>query len=282
MVGEGGQRGDWRAVRDAARLLAPDHYVAALLASASQREDLIALAAFWGETGRIAVTVSDPNLGEIRLQWWADTLASHAPEASGHPVADAVRLAASRCVLDRELLQQLIEARRSELYAMPFAEAAEFDSYLQDTDGALFALCAQVRGLTSVEERELVRLAALAWGRVRVARDLPYFAAMGRLPVWRDGGLTAGFGIDAAEQKEGGVRLLAALASQARNRLIDLRNFASRLPSGAIDSVLPIALMEPYLRALETKARDPLRDVVMIAPLTRIIRMAWVRFRGRL
>lgn len=281
-MGEDRQRIDRNEVREAARRLAPDQYVAALFAAEPQRADLMALAALWGETGRVALSVSDPTLGEIRLQWWADALAPEAPAMSGHPVADAVRRAVARYGLDVALLQQLIDSRRTELYVLPFSDEAEFDAYLSATDGAFFAMTAQVRGLIGAAVDELVARAALAWGRVRVGVELPYFAAMGRLPVWQEDGLTAIADGDGATPQEADVRLLAILVAEARKRLIDLRNFASGLPPGVIDAVLPIALMEPYLRALETKARDPLRDVVTIAPLTRLTRMGWLRFRGRL
>src|SRR5207244_2038693 len=62
------------AVEDAARANAFDRYLAARLAPRAARRDLIALAAFVGDTARIAATASEPLIGEIRLQWWRDVL----------------------------------------------------------------------------------------------------------------------------------------------------------------------------------------------------------------
>ena len=77
------------AVRAAARELDYDRYLAALLAPRRARDDLMALAAFHGEIARIPLTVREPAIGDIRLQWWRDALRTPAGTATGNPVADA-------------------------------------------------------------------------------------------------------------------------------------------------------------------------------------------------
>ena len=71
-----------------------DRYISALLAPADRRLDLMTLYAFDAELARIATTVSEPLLGEIRLQWWRDALAPLLTDAgraathlerTGHP-----------------------------------------------------------------------------------------------------------------------------------------------------------------------------------------------------
>ena len=63
-----GPEADLAAVREAARSLEPDRYLSALLAPLAAREDLITLAAFLGEAARVPAIVSEPMIGEIRLQ----------------------------------------------------------------------------------------------------------------------------------------------------------------------------------------------------------------------
>ena len=54
------------------------------------RDALIALAAFSAEIEKIALQVTEPHLGEIRMQWWRDALGDAAQsQKTGHPVADA-------------------------------------------------------------------------------------------------------------------------------------------------------------------------------------------------
>ena len=62
------------AVRTIARDGDLDRYVSALFAPGACREHLFALYAFNVELARIGDQVSEPQLGEIRLQWWRDAL----------------------------------------------------------------------------------------------------------------------------------------------------------------------------------------------------------------
>src|ERR1700721_1302405 len=51
-----------------------DRFLATLFAPASLRPDLWALLAFNLETARVREVVSQPILGQIRLQWWRDAI----------------------------------------------------------------------------------------------------------------------------------------------------------------------------------------------------------------
>ena len=52
----------------------PDRFRTALFATPEAREHLFALYAFNLEIAKIAPMVSEPMLGEIRLQWWREAL----------------------------------------------------------------------------------------------------------------------------------------------------------------------------------------------------------------
>jgi phytoene synthase len=69
------------------RELDRDRYIADLFAPEPARRHLFALHAFSAEVARIRDTVTDPVLGEIRLQWWRDALLTG---SGGHPVASAL------------------------------------------------------------------------------------------------------------------------------------------------------------------------------------------------
>lgn len=265
-------------VRDAARSLAPDYYVAALLAPGDQRDDLITLAAFFGETGRIAQTVSDDLLAEIRLQWWRDSLAAEAA-TSGHPVADSMRDLLARRAVDAAAVAGMLDARSEELGRLRFGDEADFDSYADAVDGAMLRLSAGIRGIdVSTFDEADFSSAGRALARVRVALALPFFAAHARLPVW-PGAL--GADVDAGVADDGG-QILHVLIDGARKARSDAIVRSRGKRGRYIDALLPVALLEPYLRALEAKEHDPLRDVAQIAPLTRISRLTWAHWRGRL
>src|SRR5262245_3432998 len=98
-------------VEAAARANALDRFLAARLAPHAARRDLIALAAFVGETARIVATAREPLVGDMRLQWWCDALsAPRGDEATGNPVADALRETIAARGLPAEPFLTLLEA----------------------------------------------------------------------------------------------------------------------------------------------------------------------------
>ena len=105
--------------------------------------------------------VSEPGLGEIRLQWWRDALErAEAGETTGHPVADAFGDVLARRNLSRERIVGLIDARSFDVGETVMPDTRTLDAYLFDTTGGLFALAADIVGAGG-EKRDLVVEAAL-------------------------------------------------------------------------------------------------------------------------
>ena len=98
-----------------------DRYLASLFAPDGRRPYLQALYAFNAELARIRETVSEPMLGEIRLQWWHDTLSAiEAKQTVDHPVAQAFSVVVQQFGLPLEHFENFIEAWRNDLYADQF------------------------------------------------------------------------------------------------------------------------------------------------------------------
>jgi hypothetical protein len=120
-------------------------YLALLLAPPESRAGLLALHAFSAEIGRIAATVSEPQLGEIRLQWWRDSLSAIADgETAGHPVAAALTDAVRRHRLPMAPLRNLVDAHQHDLYADQFANVEALEMYLGSTQSVLIQLSALI------------------------------------------------------------------------------------------------------------------------------------------
>jgi phytoene synthase len=85
-----------------------------------------------------------------------------------------------------------------------------------------------------------------------------------------------------AGEAGGGVPgLLAELRSACRATLVTSRQHVANLPRGIRGAFLPLALVEPYLRALERPGRDPLRGAAEIVPLVRVCRIMVAHWLGR-
>jgi phytoene synthase len=278
--------GSAAAIADAAREGEPDRYLAALLAPRPQRDALLALAAFSAEVRRIALLVHEPAMGDIRRQWWRDALAMPAPLRIGHPVADALRAAAQAHALPGELLAGVIDAHAC--YpgnATPLSEA-EVEAHLWGAEGALHALAAQVLAAPpGAETLEGCRAAGEAYGRVRLLNDLPLLLASARIAP--AGTVLAGAGstMEELRSQAGAAMIEALLGEQAvriRDSLAPARRFALGLPRPARVAFLPLALVEPYLRALERSGGRFLREGAGVGPLARVSRIAAAHLLGRL
>jgi phytoene synthase len=145
---------------DLVRRVDPDRWLASrFIAAAKARADVIALYAFNHELARVAGSVREPLMGEIRLTWWREAveeLAAGKPPRA-HPVIEA--LAAS--ALPMADLEALPEGRFADLDREPFEDEQLYE-YLDATAGAVMVLAA--RRLDPAARLEHVRGAARAFG----------------------------------------------------------------------------------------------------------------------
>ena len=265
-------------VARAARAHELDRYLAALLAPAGVRADLIALAAFAGEIARVPAFVSEPMLGEIRLQWWRDTLdaIAAAGASSGNPIADAVGDAVRRHALPMELLHGLIDAHAARLIDAPFADLPALSANLAHTDGALFALGWRILGGAREDaEPGLIAAGAQAYGLARLLVELPVTLSHGKILLPLDRLAAHGLTPDEVRQDTGGDRLarvLAELAGRARQHADEIRRDWRALSPAARAALRPLALVRPYLRLSERRSSS-VYEVADVAPLTRVWRL---------
>jgi 15-cis-phytoene synthase len=268
------ERGD--TVRRIARSGDPDRALSALFAPHETRADLLVLCAFNVELARIAEQVTEPELGAIRLQWWRDALArGQTEEATGHPVADALREVQQRRALSPERIGGLIDARTFDIAVRIMPDRGALETYLHDTAGALFALAASCAGVSGKLIEPASSHAGLAYGLTGLMRALPVHAARGLvfLPadaLGRHG--TSPEAVLAGRTEPGLLVLLADLRAKARDALDQARRHIAKLDRRGQVAFLPLSLVEPYLATLEQTGRDPLHDIAGINPLYRLWR----------
>lgn len=271
----------------AARAGEPDRYLAALLAPPPARAGLLALAAFSAEIGRVPfIVTSEPVIGEIRLQWWRDALG--APEdgtLTGNPIADALRAAVVRHGLPRALLLDLIDARSADVVREPIPDEAALRDYLWKSEGSLFALAVCIVAPDAwVEGRAAAAACGQAYGAARLLLGLGHALSRGRVPLPQTRLEAAGVSLQALLAGDAGgntAALLTSLREEARMDAAAARAHVANLPREARTAFLPLALVGPYLRAVERRGADVLRQPVEIAPLTRVTRIAAARWLGR-
>lgn len=268
-------------VRTAARAFERDRYLAALLSPRAHRADLIALAAFAGEIARIPVYVKEPMAGEIRFQWWREVLglADQRRETGSHPVAEAMRRAMFTHNLPPSLISGFIDAHAARLWDEPLADEQELTSQLAKTEGALFALAWRIMGGPALSAEPLALMeAGQAYGLARVVVEAPLLLAERRSLIPRQRLAEANTTLEAllaGQDQPNFAAVLADLRREARQWLAQARAGLRDVATPVSCAILPIALVEPYLRASESAA--DVRAPVEIQPLTR----TWRLWRAR-
>lgn len=275
----------------AARDTAYDDYAAALLAPAGPvRDDLMTVAAYLGDIARIPLQVSDPVLGEIRLQWWRDALTDRA--GAGHPIAEAMAGLLARRSIPLHTVLAPLEVRAAELYPDVFPDDAAFDAYAVGGERAHLILRRHIvqnaiEG-SAVSPRSasapdgLEERAARVLGLTRLLVRLPHLMSKGRWPLPGPRlGIVAPD--DAPSLKDDAVTAtLTGIVSDARQSLGPLIGDLRRIMPQNRLIFLPVALAGPYLRVLERGGHDPLHDIAELQPMARLGRLwlaaRWGRF----
>ena len=152
-----------------------DHYLASLFAPEDKRPHLLALYAFSVEISRIASLVHEPQLGEIRLQWWLDTLDGiYDGVIQAHPVARALGAAIKVGDIPKHALVNLAKAHAFDFYSDALPSLFDLEAYLGDTCASLIQMAAMILDRdAALECSEAAGLAGVVYGLAQVLNHLP-------------------------------------------------------------------------------------------------------------
>ncbi|MBV8978421.1 MAG: squalene/phytoene synthase family protein [Alphaproteobacteria bacterium] len=161
----------FEACAQAVRRADPDRHLSALFAPATKRPLLLALYAFNLELARIATSVREPMMGEIRLQWWRESVdLAHAGKPRAHDAVQALAALFAATGLPTDLFHATIDARQFDLLDGAFADEAQRDTYLDGTSANVMRLAARILGAGDSLD-DLAREAGLAYGLAGLLRN---------------------------------------------------------------------------------------------------------------
>lgn len=235
-----------------------DRYVANLFTPEPFRKHLFALHAFNAEVARIREKVSDPMLGEIRMQWWRDAVTSGIGD---HPVATALNATIAKFALPKDAFLRLIDARVFDLYDDPMPSLNDLEGYAGDTCSSLIQLAAII--LAEGHDpgtAEAAGHAGVAYALAGIMRALPFHARRGQLflPM----GMINTRSLDTQALFAGKMTpelrtLLADLRTIARQHLVEAERDIVDLALPVKAAFLPLALIRPYFERMDRPDYDP-------------------------
>jgi phytoene synthase len=268
-------------IEDLVRRADPDRYFAALFAPADKRPLLLALYAFNVEIARVADTVREPMMGEIRLEWWRETLAgARQGMPRNHDVARALTQLFASVDLPAVPFEAMIAARSFDSSADTFADRAAVEAYCDATSGNVMRLAAHILG---GEDEVAAREAGIAYALAGILRSIPHHAARHKsfLP---DSLMQA---VDLTKEQlfagheRGKVKaVVAQMALWAREHLTAAR--AVRVRREILPAFLPASLAPLFLRRVAKRNSDPTRHVHEVPIHRRQVRLLAAAMRRRI
>jgi NADH dehydrogenase [ubiquinone] 1 alpha subcomplex assembly factor 6 len=239
-----------------------DRFQTALFAPAERREALFALYAFNYEIARVRESVSEPMLGQIRLQWWREVIAAAyaGDPPREHQTAQPLTAAIRELGLDRADFDRLLDVRERDLDPEPPPNLAALEDYAEGSSAALVRLALEVLGVREASARAGAQSVGIGYALAGLVRALPFHARAGRCYIPAD--IAVRVGLDpldyTAARSSPGLRVAAAeLAAAAARHLATARQQTGAVPRSARAAVLPAVIAERYLKRLRRAGYDP-------------------------
>lgn len=260
--------------RDLARRFDYDRFMATLFVHRHARPVLWTLLAFNAEVARTREVVSEPMIGQIRLQWWREVIdmALAGGPVREHPVVKPLTWAIREQRLEPALLLDMIEARERDLDPAPLADKAALTDYVEGTAGSLsVAMARAING----GDRPLADGAAGALGRgwalVGVLRSARFHAGRGQQLIPKSLLDAAGAGprdLLNGRASDGVRAAVRQVAEMARRELQSAQRTGA--PSDRLLVLKSVATA--YLRRFEQRRFDPFAEGTEISPS----RLQWI------
>tara|TARA_Y100000588_G_scaffold87707_1_gene93525 strand:- start:674 stop:1483 length:810 start_codon:yes stop_codon:yes gene_type:complete len=248
-----------------------DRYLCALFAPRPARSALFALILFNGEIARVREMVSEPMLGQIRLQWWRETIEKiYTGQTRRHEVAEPLIEAIRTHDLTRGYFDRLIDAREQDLNDAPPKTLAALETYAEESAAPLVSLALESVGVDASEFSDLARHSGIAWALTGQIRAVPHLSIQGRSMLPRN------------TMCEGGdmAAVITEILDTSRYHVDRARQLRKGLPIAAKRATLQVVLADAYLRRLAANGCDPYHMRAGIGPLHRQLLLIRAAFLG--
>ncbi len=258
-----------------------DRYLTALFLPPDRRKAALSLYAFSLEIARTREIVSEPLLGQIRLQWWRETIEGlYAGSPREHPVVEALQNSIQVHKLQRDHLEALIDAREADLEDAPPRDLAALEAYACETSGGLSALvmhCLDGGNHTAIDT---ARLVGTAWAIIGLARAVGFHAQTQRLYIPED--LLSEYEVERRrlfdlKPSPGLNQAIETMVSRADELLREARAQSGGIPKSARRGLMLAGLADRHIAVIRKVGHDPFAiPAARPAPLLRLTLQAWM------
>lgn len=252
-----------------------DRWLSCLFAPKESRECLFAILAFNIEIARVRETVSEPLLGDIRLQWWRDALTGLSGNISkSHPVVEALHAFNKTQPIDFNLMLEMVDMRAKDLDPAPIESTGDLLVYADATGGALHHLMYKALG---GDDKSKSIEAAVRCGRsyalTGILRAIPFHAQNGLVlmptKALNDYLLTDET-VFKPENRADFFKIVQKMAEFTTEELREAKSLAGEVGKGQKVAVISNALSGIYLKQLKKVRFEPADPKMEIGSLRKI------------
>ncbi|MEM7446294.1 MAG: phytoene/squalene synthase family protein [Pseudomonadota bacterium] len=262
-----------------------DRFLTALFAPAENREALFALTAFNLEIAKTREVVTEPMLGQIRLQWWRDAIAEvYEGAPRRHEVIEPLSEAVSQRGLTRAHFETLIDAREDDLTETAPPTLSALEDYCTRTSAPLIQLQLEVLGVGQGAAHEAAKSVGAAWALTGLMRAVPFHARQRR--VYLPTAVVEEVAVEMGELFElrphaGLAKAVEKLADRAAALLKVARRLNSEVGKAALPPLLLGTLTAGYLKRIRGAHFDVFSPQVQEADPLRQAKLLWASLKGR-
>ncbi len=162
-----------------------DRFLIGLMMPRAKRNDIWPIFAFNFEIAKTAEIVSEPMMGNIRLQWWRDAIDEIYSDAipRKHEVVELLARVIKKHNLNKDSFLALINMREFDLEYKMLSDWESFEIYARKTNAPINDLVLQVLGKASIEDKDVVSQLSFYYGAMGLIRAIPFLLNHRRLLI---------------------------------------------------------------------------------------------------
>jgi 15-cis-phytoene synthase len=254
-----------------------DRWLASQFVPLNARSAVQTILSFSAHLQQIPSTVSEPMLGEIRLQWWHDVFAGmRQDEACAHPLFAALRHVMDHYHLPESYLIGMIEARRFDFYDDHMPSMHDLEAYCGETCSYIFRLSALI--LNKGEDFDCADAsghAGVAYGLAQImldiSRSIHHFTYIPRDLI--DKHHVSSEQVMASQFTPQIRALMRDICDHMRAHLRKAEQHIALLPQHVRVAFLPLAYTHHALALIARSDYDVITKPIEPAPITKIWRL---------
>ncbi|KAI8144995.1 isoprenoid synthase domain-containing protein [Fennellomyces sp. T-0311] len=219
------------------------------------RDTEYAIRAFNVELASIRESVSNPNTGKMRMQFWKDAIDKiYKGQPPQQPIALALDAAFKQCKLSPLWFKRIINERLSNLDDHQFMTISDMENYSENTASSLLYLQLESLGIKDVNADHAISHIGKMIGISTFLRSLPFHLSQKRLVLPAQ--ITAKYNISQEDvfrqgHVEGLEDAIFEVATAANDHLLTARSMLKSVPPAAFPVVLSAVPTARFLQKLE-------------------------------